>query len=132
MALITWTEEQFGTKVGFADDEHKIIFDKLNKLYDLATGGAERSAIGDALDDLIGIVVSHFQHEEREMQAKGFSGLDAHKAEHDALVGTCAGLQTKFHAGEADVTEEVGQMVKGWLDNHIPIFDFAYADALNG
>lgn len=131
MALITWTEEQFGTKVGFADDEHKIIFDKLNKLYDLATGGAERSAIGDALDDLIGYVVGHFEHEEREMQAKGYSGLDAHKVEHDALVGTCADLQKKFHAREADVTDDVGQMVKGWLENHIPTFDFAYADALN-
>jgi hemerythrin len=40
-------------------------------------------------------------------------------------------LQTKFHAGEADVTEEVGQMVKGWLDSHIPTFDKAYADTLN-
>ena len=131
MALITWTEEQFGTKVGFADDEHKILFDKLNLLYDLATGGAERSAIGDALDDLIAYVVGHFEHEEKEMQAKGYGGLDAHKAEHVALVGTCADLQKKFHAGEADVTDDVGQMVKGWLEKHIPAFDFPYADALN-
>jgi hemerythrin len=131
MALITWTASQYGTNVGFADDEHKILFGKLNKLYDLATGGADRSAIGDQLDDLIAYVVGHFAHEEKEMQAKNYSGLAVHKAEHEALVGICAGLQKKFHAGEADVTEEVGQMVKGWLDNHIPTFDMAYADALN-
>jgi len=131
MALITWTAGQYGTNVGFADEEHQILFGKLNKLYDLATGGAARSAIGEQLDDLIAYVVGHFAHEEKEMQAKNFAGLAVHKAEHDALVGVCAGLQTKFHAGEADVTEEVGQMVKGWLDNHIPKFDMAYADALN-
>lgn len=131
MALITWTASQFATNVGFADEEHKILFDKLNKLYDLATGGAARSDIGAALDGLIAYVLDHFAHEEREMQAKGYSAYARHKEEHDALVGICAGLQTKFHAGEAEVTDEVGQMVKGWLNSHIPNFDMAYADALN-
>ena len=131
MALITWTAAQYGTNVGFADDEHKILFDKLNKLYDLATGGAARAAIGAQLDDLIAYVVGHFAHEEKEMLAKNYAGYDRHKAEHEALVGICGGLQTKFHAGEAEVTEEVGQLVKNWLDSHIPTFDKAYADALN-
>ena len=131
MALITWTASQFGTSVPFADEEHQILFDKLNKLYDLATDGAARSAIGAQLDDLIAYVVEHFAHEEKEMQAKGFNGYERHKAEHEALIGICADLQTKFHAGEAEVTDEVGQMVKGWLDHHIPTFDKAYAGALN-
>lgn len=131
MALITWTASQYGTNVGFADDEHKILFDKLNNLYDLATGGAARAAIGAQLDDLIAYVVGHFAHEEKEMVAKGFAGYERHKAEHEALIGVCGGLQSKFHAGEAEVTEEVGQMVKSWLDSHIPTFDMAYADALN-
>ena len=131
MALITWTAAQYGTDVAFADDEHKILFDKLNKLYDLAISGAARSAIGSQLDDLIAYVVGHFAHEEKEMLAKGYADYERHKAEHVALIGICGGLQTKFHAGEADVTEEVGQMVKGWLDSHIPTFDKAYADTLN-
>ncbi len=131
MALITWTASQYATNVGFADEEHKILFDKLNKLYDLATTGAERSAVGVQLDDLIAYVVEHFAHEEKEMVAKSFTGYDRHKEEHVAFVGIAGGLQTKFHAGEADVTEEVGQLIKGWLDSHIPTFDKAYADALN-
>ncbi|MCX7087345.1 MAG: bacteriohemerythrin [Methylococcales bacterium] len=131
MALITWTESQYGTKVGFADEEHQVLFGKLNKVYDLATGGADRLEIGRALDDLIAYVVNHFAHEEKEMQAKNYAGYVAHKVEHDALVGICADLQTKFHAGEADVTDAVGQMVKGWLDSHIPAFDMPYAGALN-
>ncbi len=130
MALITWTEEQFGTGVGFADDEHKVLFGLLNKLYDEATSGADRATIGASLDALIAYVVDHFAHEEREMTAKGFGGFDRHKEEHVAFVGIAADLQKKFHAGEADVTEEVGQLVKGWLDNHIPVYDKAYSDAL--
>jgi len=131
MALITWTAEQYGTNVGFADQEHQTLFDLLNKLYDDATGGADRATIGASLDALIAYVVDHFAHEEKEMQAAGFSGYDKHKAEHDALVGICADLQKKFHAGEADVTDEVGQMVKSWLDSHIPTFDKAYSAVLS-
>lgn len=131
MALITWTAEQFGTNVGFADEEHQTLFGKLNKLYDLATGGADRADIGAQLDDLIAFVVDHFAHEEREMQAAGFAGLDAHKAEHAGLVSICAELQKKFHAGEAEITDEVGQMVKNWLSHHIPVFDKAYSAVLS-
>jgi len=130
MALITWTAEQYGTGVGFADDEHKTLFGLLNKLYDEATSGADRSTIGASLDALISYVVDHFAHEEREMVAKNFGGYDRHKAEHVAFIGIAADLQKKFHAGEADVTEEVGQLVKGWLDNHIPTFDKSYSEAL--
>lgn len=130
MALITWTAEQYGTNVGFADQEHQTLFGLLNKLYDDATGGAARSTIGASLDALIAFVVDHFAHEEKEMQAAGYNGFDKHKAEHDALVGICADLQKKFHAGEADVTDEVGQMVKSWLDNHIPTFDKGYSVVL--
>lgn len=131
MALITWTAEQFGTNVAFADTEHQKLFGLLNTLYDEATGGADRADVGKSLDALIAFVVEHFAHEEKEMRAKGFAGLDAHKAEHDALVATCAELQTKFHAGDAEVTDEVGQMVKTWLDKHIPTFDKAYGPALS-
>lgn len=47
MALITWPASQYGTNVGFADDDHKILFYKLNKLHDLTMGGAVRSDIGN-------------------------------------------------------------------------------------
>lgn len=131
MALITWTAAQYGTNVGFADQEHQTLFGLLNKLYDDATGGAARATVGASLDALIAYVVDHFAHEEKEMQAKGFGGYERHKAEHDALVGICADLQKKFHAGQAEITDEVGQMVKSWLDSHIPTFDKAYSEVLS-
>lgn len=131
MALITWTAEQYGTNVGFADEEHQVLFGKLNKLYDLATGGAARSDVGAQLDDLIAYVVDHFAHEEKEMEAKGYGGLARHKEEHVALVGIAADLQKKFHAGEAEITEDVGQLLKGWLDSHIPTYDKPYNAVLS-
>ncbi|MCK4842011.1 MAG: hemerythrin family protein [Methylococcales bacterium] len=131
MVLIAWTEAQHGTKVRFVGAEYKELFSLLNKLYDNATRGAARSQVGSSLDTLIIFVVGHFSHEEKEMIAKNYSGYDRHKEEHTKLLKTCGGLQIGFHAGEAEVTVEVGNMVKDWLDHHIPTFDAAFADALN-
>lgn len=132
MALITWTKEQYGTNVSVCDDEHKILFGKLNKLYDLATEGVSRDVVGAQLDDLIGYVAEHFATEERLMQEKNYGGFAAHKAEHDKLVSVCVDLQSKYRKGEAEVTAETGAFVKSWLDSHIPAFDMPYEPALNG
>gem|GEM_PF-4797867 len=59
------------------------------------------------------------------------SGYEAHKVEHDKLVATCADLQQKFHAGEAEVTADTTQFVKDWLDNHIPKVDKDYGPFFN-
>jgi hemerythrin len=130
MALITWTAEKYGTKVTICDDQHKTLFGLLNDLDDAAAGG-NRGAIGSKLDALISFVVDHFATEEKLMQEKNYSGYAAHKVEHDKLVATCADLQKKFHAGEAEVTQETTAFVKSWLDSHIPQNDMPYAPALN-
>lgn len=130
MALITWTAEKYGTKVEIADSQHKTLFGLLNDLDDVA-GGTDRKVIGAKLDALIAFVVEHFNTEEKLMQEKGYSDYAAHKAEHEKLIATCADLQSKFHAGHADVTKDTTAFVKSWLDSHIPNIDMPYAPALN-
>jgi hemerythrin len=130
MALITWTAAQYGTKVDICDDEHKVLFGLLNDLHE-AAGGNDRKSIGSKLDALISYVVEHFATEEKLMQQKGYNGYAAHKAEHDKLMATCADLQAKFHAGQADVSQDTTAFVKGWLDSHIPSFDMPYEPVLN-
>jgi hemerythrin len=129
MAFITWTQE-LSTTVTKHDDEHKVLFDLLNKVVD-AVGAGERGAVGVALDALIGFVVTHFASEEANMQAVNFPGFVAHKAEHDKLVATCGDLQTKFKAGQVEITAETAQFVKDWLFDHIPKVDFQYGPPMN-
>lgn len=130
MALMMWTEREYGTTVPIADDQHKEIFRMLNGLHETATGG-DRAAIGKQLDELIDYVVMHFQTEEKLMQQKSYPDFAAHKAEHDKLVTTCADLQKKFHAGQAEVSQDTTRFVKDWLDGHIPKIDKPYGPCLN-
>ncbi len=130
MSFITWTTEQFATGVTMHDEEHKVLFGMLNTLHD-AAAAKDRAAVGKALDTLIGFVVEHFASEEKNMIAAKYPGYDAHKAAHEKLVGICADLQKKFHAGQADVTTETTQFVKDWLYSHIPNVDRLYAPPMN-
>ncbi|MFN3918716.1 MAG: bacteriohemerythrin [Methylohalobius sp.] len=130
MALMTWTKEQFGTDVPVCDEQHQKIFAMVNQLYETAATG-DRNAVGKLLDELIDYVVMHFQTEEKLMQEKGYSGYAAHKEEHDKMVATCADLQKKFHAGQAEVTQDTARFVCDWLLHHVPKVDRPYGPALS-
>jgi hemerythrin len=130
MSLITWTKEQFGTTVSKHDQEHQQLFDLLNNLHD-AAGAGNRATTGAALDALITCVVNHFASEESNMKAIDYAGFAAHKEAHDKLVATCADLQKKFHAGQAEITTDTTQFVKDWLCGHIPTVDFLYGPPMN-
>lgn len=130
MALITWTADQYGTTIPVCDDQHKTLFNMLNKLHDLA-GGSDRSSVGRQLDELINFVVMHFQTEEKMMRERNYPNFTAHKAEHDKLVSTCADLQKKFHAGQAEINQDTTRFVKNWLDTHIPTVDKPYGPCLS-
>lgn len=130
MPIITWTQAQYGTTVAKHDEEHKKLFAMLNDLHDSV--GQDRASIGRKLDALIAYVVEHFKSEENNMQSHNYPDFVAHKAEHDKLVATCADLQKKFHAGQAEINADTTAFVKGWLDTHIPNVDLRYGPCLNG
>lgn len=131
MSLMTWTIEQYGTNVSFADNEHQEVFKNLNILYDIRTEGAGNPEIAEQLKVLLGIIAAHFAHEESEMRTKNFVGYEEHKFEHVDLLDTCTVMQIKIEAGELELTERICQLIKSWFDSHIPVFDRAYAQVLN-
>ncbi|MFV2059992.1 MAG: bacteriohemerythrin [Gammaproteobacteria bacterium] len=131
MPLITWTKEQHGTDVSFADEQHKKLFDLLNILHDVIPGG-DKNAVTTNLDNLLNYVVEHFDEEERQMKEKNYSGFDEHKAQHDKLLADCGSLKNKFLAGEQEITTESTTFIKDWLDVHIPNTDRLYTPVLNG
>lgn len=130
MPIITWTKEEFGTGVTEPDQQHQTLFNMLNTLNDTVASG-NRAKTGEQLDALIDFVVKHFATEENLMQQHNYPDYAAHKAEHTKLVQTCADLQKKFHAGEAEITAETTTFVASWLKGHIPNIDKRYGPHLN-
>jgi hemerythrin len=131
MSLMTWTAEQYGTNVDFADEEHRDVFKNINILYDIRMAGAGNPEIVEQLKGLLSILAAHFAHEEKEMLAKNFIGYQRHKIEHDELLDTCTAMEIKIEEGELELTERICQLIKSWFDSHIPEYDRAYTQALN-
>ncbi|MCU7893375.1 MAG: bacteriohemerythrin [Candidatus Thiodiazotropha sp. (ex Ustalcina ferruginea)] len=130
MSLMQWIDEKYATNVEICDDQHKQLFDRVNALNDAVISN-DRADIGNRLDNLIDYVAVHFETEERMMEERGYSKLDAHRQEHNLLVQTCTDLQEKFHSGEADIGESTMAFIKNWLDHHIPVIDKCYSPALS-
>ena len=130
MPLMEWTQEEYGTTVDACDKQHQELFNRVNALND-AVSESKRVEIGSRLDSLIDYVVEHFQTEERLMEERNFNGLPKHREIHEDLVKTCADLQKKFHANEADIKQETMAFIKNWLNEHIPVIDRKYGPALS-
>jgi hemerythrin len=129
MQFMTWTSEEYGTSVDVCDKQHQELFNRINTLND-AVGEGQRVEIGKHLDSLIDFVVKHFKTEERLMEEKSYTGLLKHREEHNNLVSTCADLQKKFHANEAEIEPETMVFLKNWLNHHIPVIDKSYSSTL--
>lgn len=130
MAIITWTEEQFGTHVHATDDEHQKIFAMLNQLHD-AVGAGDHDGAAALLDEFVPFVAKHFKTEEDLMVAHQFPGYAAHKEAHDKLVQTALQLQHQVRAGQAQLSADTTAFVRDWLTGHIPHMDKPYGPFLN-
>jgi len=117
MAFLEWTEAHRGG-VAEIDAQHQHLFMILNRLHAATMQGAERSTLGELLDELIQYTVEHFATEERLFKAYDYEGFETHKAEHDTLTGQAVALQEEFREGSATISFEVLDFLHDWLVDH--------------
>jgi hemerythrin len=130
MALMEWSPT-YSVKVKKFDDQHKKLVDLINQLHDAMKAGQGNAMLGIVLQQLISYTSSHFGDEEKAMQAHGYPGLAAHKAEHEKFVAKVLDAQKQFQAGSAMLTVAVMTFLKDWLISHIKGVDYKYGDFLN-
>ncbi|HWR34236.1 MAG TPA: bacteriohemerythrin [Clostridia bacterium] len=99
VALFEWTAK-YSVGVERFDEEHKRLFNLMNKLHYAMRIAQERTVLEGALLDY---TEQHFSAEETAMNIPGFPGAGAHKAEHDRLRSDAAALQEKYRAGASKI-----------------------------
>jgi len=72
----------------------------------------------------------HFRYEEQFLRQKGYPGLDEHIEEHRKITAEFAKLSKQIFDG-GDVSDELLDLVRNWIIEHIGIKDREYADFLN-
>ena len=126
MALMEWNEEEYGTGVEFADNEHKTIFSFLNGV-DEAAGAGDQEKARKIMADLTDYTARHFESEECAMVRKGYENVVIHKLSHFKFVTMLLEIQTSSD----DITQEATLNAKEWFTKHIQNEDRLYEKTLN-
>jgi hemerythrin len=130
MALITWSED-YSVKVPVLDEQHQRLIGLINELHEAMLEGKGRNITVRILVSMVDYAIYHFAAEEEMMKAKGYPGLAAHQAQHEAFRQRVTEFHQQFTAGQVGLTIQIMNFLKDWLVNHIRGTDQKYAPYLS-
>jgi len=129
MAFIEWTEKNL-IGIPQVDEQHKELFDLLNRLHAAVADGKDVKILNAVLDDLIEFAVFHFSSEEVLFESCNYPRTGEHKSEHDELAEKAMDLQRKLREGGESVNEEILLFLHDWLSTHTADMDVDFANFL--
>lgn len=119
-----WTQA-LSVGVPTIDEQHKIWFEKAEKLFDAGKKNQAKEYISELLDFLDDYTKKHFADEEKYMQSIGYPEYENQKKAHTAFIAELSKLRTEFKdsGGNIAVILKANTMVINWLTNHISTMD---------
>ena len=129
MALMTFGK-QFSVGVQTIDDQHKVLFDIVNELYDGMMKGQARGMTGPLLKKLAEYTRNHFSAEEAMLAAAAYPKLAEHKIKHRDLIKQVNGYIARFDKGEITLNIHLLNFLSDWLTIHIQKVDKEYGPSL--
>jgi len=126
--FIEWSGA-LSVKVPSLDEQHKVLVHMINLLYQAHLKKLKVEEYADIIDSLVNYTVAHFNFEENMMEAYGYKGFLAHKPLHVDLLATVGDFLGQFKAGRKTL-EDLLEILKAWLTNHIQKQDMDYAQPL--
>jgi len=129
--FIKWTPS---LSVGIAtfDEHHQVLISLINKLFVNMEAGEGDTVLKATLEELIEYTDYHFSAEEKVFAELGYSKMDQHIVQHNALLSKARELQAGLENGQAVLTNEVLDFLQDWVTNHILKTDRQYSEFLKG
>lgn len=125
MTFMPWSNE-FSVGLDEIDEQHQWLFDATNRLHDEMTKEVHsRAVIGEIIEGLVDYTMNHFIMEEELFERYGYPQAQEHKALHNKFTASIMNTLTEFESG-ADIENEVLDILKNWLLQHILKTDTAY------
>ncbi|WP_312279110.1 bacteriohemerythrin [Oscillibacter sp.] len=107
------------------DDQHKLLFEKAEQLFEAGKRNQAKEYIGELLEFLDSYTKKHFADEESYMQRIHYPGYAEQKAAHTAFIAQLQKLRSDYAAsgGNILVIISANQIVVDWLTKHISNMD---------
>lgn len=131
MATLVW-KDQYSVKVMEIDNQHKKLFDLINKLDAHMRQGKGKEILGTVLKELVDYTRYHFGHEERILRESGYPEYEEHKAIHERVTERVLAIQKQYLEGNgAHLTIDAMNYLNNWITKHILGTDQKYTAHVN-
>jgi hemerythrin-like metal-binding protein len=127
--FFVWSDPEHSVGVAIFDSEHKRLTELMGKVHAALLEEHDRVRARLLMEELIQVTRNHFTHEEGVMAAAAYPDLEAHAAEHAALLAQAQDLLRQFRAGGLSALA-FPVFLKNWLIPHIQGVDRKYASTL--
>ena len=119
MTLLRW-RDSLSLNVPAIDNDHKRLFDLLNRVRFLDLAGDGPEAIADALSELLLYTQTHFRREEKLMQLGNYPGLESHRRYHRCFTEKVAEAMANFRASPTRFrVHDIYELLANWLVDHV-------------
>jgi len=119
-----WSKE-YSVGIHEIDEQHKTLVECVSAIEQAVGQGERRAAVQSALIRLAHFADIHFPVEESLMRIHDYPRLHEHMQDHQRLSDRLRALQE--HSLKADVSQDMIEFLKNWLEMHVPDHDKPYA-----
>ena len=126
MPLFTWLDKYSIGNVEI-DNQHKKLFDILNRLFDKCVGKNEVDSVEALMDDLESYANYHFKFEEQHMQDVGYKYLEKHILEHNFFTNEIMFAKRRQEHDKSNTDNKLIEFLSNWLIQHVTEEDRKYA-----
>jgi hemerythrin len=123
--MIKWSDK-YSVGISIIDEEHKKLFELINKANLVAKFGNNSNDVLAILDQMTEYVLNHFETEEHYMKEFHFPGFQHHRSEHIDFTNTTMDYKNRAVGGDYQITNEILEYLMQWLSNHIQVTDTKY------
>jgi methyl-accepting chemotaxis protein len=111
--------DTFITEILQVDEQHRSLFDAINRFGDAIQQGHGVEAVDQTLKFLLSYTEEHFRDEEALMAKHGYPDLAMHRTIHETFERKVATLIEQNQQGDVRAVFLASQMLTEWLQKHI-------------
>ncbi|MBC8555744.1 MAG: hemerythrin family protein [Candidatus Brocadiales bacterium] len=128
--MIEW-EDNHSVGVSIIDEEHKKLFDIINKVIVAKQHNDNQNELLEILNEMVEFANTHFKTEETYMIKFKYPEYQYHKEEHlDFSIKTLA-YRSRVVSGDHHVANAILEYLKSWLVDNMQRTDKKYTDCFN-
>lgn len=128
---LQWSDQlEIGDPI--VDSEHRYLVQLIVNLHEQYTSGKVPEKLAGVFTHLAMYVKTHFENEEKLMEAVGYPELEQHRELHRGLVSQAVELSEQYMDGSETISEEVISFLESWAVDHISDSDMKIGKFLRG